>query len=165
MFCTCSVRLAIEFAKWRIISSVPIGKGSRCPGGLDVVALVSATILVVFSISAAESIVSSSAKAEWASLAAGVGWCLRGRRTRGESVSTPALGSDRHWLRVVTFAETVGTLSSVKTAIWVDCHRFTGRGSTHGNNRSKTDHLGGVARAEAPGFRLGFSFEIEVADV
>src|SRR4051812_38468158 len=68
---------------------VTYGQGPLLVRGLEVVALVSATILAVFSNSATELIVSSSAKAKWALLIVGTCWRLRDRWVRGYSVSNP----------------------------------------------------------------------------
>src|SRR3954466_11516735 len=89
-----------------MVSSVLVGGGHGGPGGLEVEGRASATIYVVISFSAAESTVSLSASAEWASLAAGILQYSRGRRTQGERIPRSAWESARYRLRVMTFAET-----------------------------------------------------------
>src|SRR3954468_11300307 len=91
-----------------MVSSVLMGGGSCGPGELEAEGRASATIYFVVSFSAAESTVSLSASAEWASLAAGILRFPRGCRTQGGGGGAPrsAWESDRYRLRVMTFAET-----------------------------------------------------------
>src|SRR3954470_22578262 len=139
-----------------MVSSVLVGGGPCGPGGLEAEGRASATIYVVISFSAAESTVSLSASAEWASLAAGILRCPRGCRTQGGGAPRSSWESDRYRLRVMTFAET--TLLQRR-------RRFSAWGSRRGKRLSKTDRLRGISEVEESGLRFGFPSGPKIAAV
>src|SRR4051812_16666028 len=139
-----------------MVSSVLVGGGPCGPGGLEAEGRASATIYVVISFSAAESTVSLSASAEWASLAAGILRYPRGRRTQGGGAPRSAWESARYWLRVMTFAET--TLLQRR-------RRFSAWGSRRKESLSKTDCLRGISAVEESDLSFGSPFEPAIAVV
>src|SRR3954467_5979493 len=123
-----------------MVSSVLVGEGPCGPGGLEAEGRASATIYVVISFSAAESTVSLSASAEWASLTAGILRYPRGCRTQGGGgAPRSAWESDRYRLRVMTFAETTLLQRQRRFSVW---------GSQRKESLSKTDCLWGTSAIE-----------------
>src|SRR3954466_1138055 len=140
-----------------MVSSVLVGGGHGGPGGLEVEGRASATIYVVISFSAAESTVSLSASAEWASLAAGILRYPRGCRTQGGGEAPrSAWGSDRYRLRVMTFAETTLPQRRRRFSVW---------GSWRKESLSKTDCLRGISVVEESDLCFGSTFEPAIAVV
>src|SRR3954469_6881135 len=139
-----------------MVSSVLVGGGPCGPGGLEVEGRASATIYVVISFSAAESTVSLSASAEWASLVVGILRYPRDCRARGRGASGSAWEPNRYRLRVMTFAETI---------LLQGRRRFSARGSRRGESLSKTDRLRGISEVEALGLCFGFPSRPKTAAV
>src|SRR3954462_4854676 len=139
-----------------MVSSVLVGEGPCGPGGLEAEGRASGTLYVVISFSAAESTVSLSASAEWASLAAGILRYSRGCRTQGGGAPRSAWESARYRLRVMTFAET--TLLQKR-------RRFSAWGSRRKESLSKTDCLRGISAVEESDLSFGSPFEPAIAVV
>src|SRR3954462_14726989 len=139
-----------------MVSSVLVGEGPCGPGGLEAEGRASGTLYVVISFSAAESTVSLSASAEWASLAAGILRYSRGCRTQGGGDPRSAWESARYRLRVMTFAET--TLLQRR-------RRFSAWGSRRKESLSKTNCLRGISAIEEPDLCFGSPFEPAIAVV